>query len=416
MKDTPLSVRLRPEKLEEFIGQEHVLAQGKLLHRAIASKRIPSLILWGPSGCGKTTLGYIVAQQLNAKLHYLNAAFSSIAEVKGLIKQARTLYKEKNTPTVLFIDEIHRFNKTQQEILVPDTEEATIILIGATIYKPYFCLIPSIISRSLVAEFKPLNKEHILQILKQALTDKEKGLAGFGVAVTNKALEHIACICNGDARRALNALEIGVLSVSQTPQDKTFDLEAAKESIQKQLFYDRKSTYHYDTISALIKSIRGSDADSALYWLAKMIKSGEDQRFIARRLVILASEDIGNANPFALVLATSCVQAIEFVGPPESDLILAHATIYLATCAKSNACYKAINAVKEDLDLEETRQVPDHIKTQAKNYPYPHSFGGYVKQNYGAKKQYYFPTDSGDEKQIKIFFSYLKGEKNEEGK
>lgn len=408
-KQLPLAVRLRPRSLTQIVGQSHILGEGKLLQRAILAKRIPSLLLWGPTGCGKTTLGFLVAKDLDADFEYLNAAFSTTAAVKKIIEQAREKLEKNNRRTVIFIDEIHRFNKLQQEALVPDTELGYISLVGATIYKPYYYIIPSLISRSVVAEFKPLSKEDTITLLKRAITDKEEGLGNMNVDITNKALEYIAISASGDARKALTALEIGVLSSQPNQNNKIlFDLEVAKESIQKSIGYDRKDGYHYDTISAFIKSIRGSDPDSALYWLAKMIKAGEDPRFIARRLVILASEDIGNADSMALVLATSCFNAVEFVGSPESDLILAHTTTYLATAAKSNASYLALSRAKQDVEEEDTQEVPEHIKTNAKDYKYPHSFGGYVQQNYGAKKQYYFPTEFGQEKRIKDFLEELK--------
>jgi putative ATPase len=407
--DTPLALRLRPSTLGEFVGQKHILGEGKLLYRAIVSKRVPSLIFHGPAGCGKTTLGLIIAKNLEADFTYLNASYTNAPEVKKIILKAKDKLESQKRKTFLFIDEIHRFNKLQQESLVPDTENASITLIGATIYNPRYYLIPSLISRSIVAEFKPLTKEDIIFILKKALTDKEKGLGGLNIEVTDKALEYIAVLCGGDARKALASLEIGIFSTQPDEQEKiVFNLDVAKESIQKNLFYDKKDSYHYDTISAFIKSMRGSDIDSALYWLAKMIKSGEDPRFIARRMVILASEDIGNANPFALVLATSCFKAVEFVGAPESDLILAHAVIYLAASPKSNSACLAIEKAKQDVEEKETKEVPEHIKTHSQDYKYPHSFGGYVEQDYGAIGKYYFPKDIGEEKKIKEFLEHLK--------
>ncbi|MCM8819784.1 MAG: replication-associated recombination protein A [Candidatus Omnitrophica bacterium] len=405
--DLPLAVRLRPQSLNEFIGQEHILGRGKFLWRAIVSGRISSLILSGPSGCGKTSLGFIIAKELDADFQYLNAAFSSVEQVKKIILKSRQNLEKNKKKTVIFIDEIHRFNKLQQESLVPDTETGQIIFIGATIYNPFYYLIPSLISRSIVAKFKPLKKEDILVILKKALEDKERGLGKLEIEISQEALDYIATIASGDARKALTALEIGVFS-SQTQDGKIiFDIDVAKESIQKNIFYDKKDSYHYDTISAFIKSIRGSDPDSALYWLAKMLIAGEDPRFIARRLVILASEDIGNACTFALVLATSCFKAIELVGLPEAELILAQTTIYLASCPKSNSCYLAINSAKKDVEEKETKEVPEHLRTHSKDYKYPHKFGGYVEQDYGINKKYYFPKDIGEEKRIKEFLENL---------
>jgi len=411
--ELPLAVRLRPENLDEFIGQKQVLDKDKLLKRAIIAKRISSLILWGPVGSGKTSLGFIIAKELEADFEYLNAAFSSVGTLKKIIEKAKEK-TEKGKKTVIFLDEIHKFNKLQQEILVPDTETSKIILIGATIYNPYYYIISSLISRSLVTKFEPLSKEEVILLLKRALQDSNRGLGALDLKVTDEALEYLAIASGGDARSALGALEIGALSINLEKQTGAiFDLGVAKECIQKKNFYDRKDTYHYDTISAFIKSIRGSNVDSALYWLAKMLKSGEDPRFIARRLVILASEDIGNANPFALVLATSCFKAVEFVGLPEANLILAQATIYLATSIKSNASYLAIKTASEDVEKEETKQVPSHLKTHAKDYKYPHDFGGYVEQNYGVLKKYYFPKEIGEEKRIKEFLDLLHKRKEE---
>jgi len=409
MNDTPLAARLRPQNLDEFVGQKHILGEGKLLRRAIISKKVPSLVFYGPAGCGKTTLGLIIAHDLDSDFVYLNASFTSSPEVKKIILKAKNQLALTNRKTTIFIDEIHRFNKLQQESLVPDTENAHITLIAATIYNPRYYLIPSLISRSIVAEFKPLSKEDIIYILTRALQDKQQGLGALPIEVTDKALEYIAIACSGDARKALASLEIGIFSTVASEQGKiVFNLEVAKESIQKNIFYDKQDSYHYDTISAFIKSVRGSDVDGSLYWLAKMIKGGEDHRFIARRLVILACEDIGNANPFALVLATSCFKAVEFIGAPESDLILAEATIYLAASPKSNSAYMAIEKAKNDIEQETTKEVPSHIKTHSKEYQYPHNHGGFVQQDYGATHRYYFPKDIGEEKKIKEFLEQLK--------
>lgn len=405
----PLAVRLRPQSLEEFVGQTHILGEGKLLRRAILSRRVSSLIFYGPPGCGKTTLGLIVAKHLNVKYRYLNAAFSSVGEVKKILEEAREHLRRRGQKVLLFIDEIHRFNKLQQEALIPDTEQGTIIFVGATIYNPYYYLIPSLISRSIVARFKPLTTQEINFILKKACKDEKQGLGGLNIEIDNNALEYIAVNSSGDARKALTSLEIGVLTTPADSKGKIkIDLEVAKETIQKNIFYDKKDTYHYDTISAFIKSVRGSDPDSALYWLAKMLVSGEDPRFIARRLVILASEDIGNANPQALVVAASAFKAVEFVGMPEASLVLAQTTIYLASSPKSNASYKAYQKAVEDVEKEQTQEVPEHLKMHSKNYKYPHDFGGYVEQIYGGPRRYYFPSDRGEEKRIREFLKNLK--------
>ena len=416
--DMPLAARLRPKRLEELVGQEHILGEDKLLRRAILSKRIPPLLFYGPPGVGKTTLGFIIANSVEGEVKYINAAFSSVSEVKKILKEANERFSNEDTKTVLFIDEIHRFNKLQQEALIPDTETGTIIFIGATIYNPRYYLINSLISRSIVAQFKPLKKEHIIFILKRALQDKKAGLGSLPILITDKALEYIALNSSGDARSALNSLEIGALSTPRNDDGKIiFNLEVARETIQKNIFYDKKDRYHYDTISAFIKSVRGSDPDSALYWLAKMLSAGEDPRFIARRLVILASEDIGNANPQALVLAVSCFQAVEFVGMPEARLVLAQTAINLACSAKSNASYEALNKAAEDVEHDEAIEVPEHIKTHSSSYKYPHNYykndtiGGHIKQDYGAQKRYYFPKDIGNEAKLKQFLEHLRRQK-----
>ncbi|MBU1121090.1 MAG: replication-associated recombination protein A [Candidatus Omnitrophota bacterium] len=404
----PLAVRIRPQILEDFVGQQHILSQGSMLYRAIKSRRVPSFIFWGPPGCGKTTLGHIISREIGAEYKYLNAAFSSSAQVKKIIVDSRQLYDKQQQKTVIFVDEFHRFNKLQQEALVPDTEVGSIYFIGTTIHKPYHYVIPSLISRSIISEFKPLQVKDIIFVLNRALANEEKGLGKLGVEASLGAVEYIAANCGGDARSALTALELGVLSTVKNQQGKiVFDLESARQSIQRKTFYDKKGSYHYDTISAFIKSVRGSDVDSSLFWLAKMIKGGQDARFIARRLIILASEDIGNANPFALVLATNCFKSIEVVGPPEEDLILAQVTIYLASSPKSNTAYMAIKRAKDDAEHQEYSEVPKHLMNHSTNYKYPHSFGGYVKQDYGAPNSYYCPKDIGEEKKIKKFLEYL---------
>ncbi|MBU2101761.1 MAG: replication-associated recombination protein A [Candidatus Omnitrophica bacterium] len=408
--DTPLAVRMRPRTISEFVGQAQSMGEGKLLRRAIRAKRLPSVILWGPSGCGKTTLGILISQELGACFEYLNAAFATVTVVKRVIDAAKKVREAEGRKTCIFIDEIHRFNKLQQEALIPDTELGTISFVGATIYNPSYYLIPSLISRSVVAAFKPLSQDDLLVLMRRALSDNERGLGLSAVTIEPGALEYIATIASGDARRALNALEVGIVS---TPPDTrgqiVFTVAAAQESIQRNLFYDKKDTYHYDTISAFIKSIRGSDPDSALFWLAKMLAAGEDPRFIARRLVILASEDIGNAEPMALVLTTSCFKAVEFVGRPEADLNLAQTTIYCATCPKSNSATVALMKAKEDV-ARAPAEVPEHLKPHSKGYKYPHNFGGYVVQDYGGRNAYYTPTRAGYEKKIKEFLSNLREE------
>ncbi len=408
----PLAVRMRPQTLNEFIGQSHILGENCLLRRAIISKKVPSLIVWGPPGSGKTSLGLIISKKLDAEFQYLSAAFSSAAELKKIIKKAQERLRSQKQKTILFIDEIHRFNKLQQEILVPDTETSNIILIGATIYNPYYQIIPSLISRSIVSEFKPLTNKDIVLILNMAANNKDRGLGNSNLKISDEALEYIATASCGDARGALSALEIGTSSTEENSEGEVvLDLKVAKESIQKNFFYGRKEDHHYDTISAFIKSIRGSDADSALYWLVTMLKGGEDPKFIARRLIILASEDIGNANPFALVLATNCFKAVEFIGIPEAEIILSQVVIYLSTSVKSNSAYLAIKLANKSLAEQNTKEVPAHLKTHSKTYQYPHDFGGYVSQDYGANSQYYFPKNVGGERRIKDFLDQIKNKK-----
>lgn len=411
----PLAIRMRPQNLSEFTGQEHILGPNKILKRIITCGQIPSLLFYGPPGCGKTALGFIIANRIDAKFCYLNAAFTSTSQVKKILIEAKTRLKEKNQLTLLFIDEIHRFNKLQQETLVPDTESGDIAFIGATIYNPHYYLIPSLISRMVTARFKPLSRENIIRILKASLIDQKNGLGMKKVKITDKALNYLATMCSGDARKALNSLEIGALSTPANKENEIiFNLDTARESIQKKLVYDKKGGHHYDTISAFIKSVRGSDPDSALYWLAKMLLAGDDPRFIARRLIILASEDIGNANPFALVLANNCFQSVESVGMPEAKIPLAQTTIYLSCSPKSNSAYVAIEAAFKAVEKKETREVPEHIKTHAKEYKYPHlkqnetQIGGYLKQNYGAVDKYYFPLEAGEEKKLKKFLEKTK--------
>lgn len=419
-KVLPLAVRLRPRSLSEFVGQDHLLGEGKLLRRSIEADRLTSLIFWGPPGCGKTTLAEIISQKTKAKFIYLNGNFAGTPQIKKELAQAR-LRAKSNVRTVLFIDEIHRLNKLQQDSLVADTETSSIILIGATTYNPFFYINPALVSRSLICEFKPLKEEEILLILERALKDKERGLGSFKIKISSQALKFIAENSSGDARKALTALELGVLT---TPKDNAgvinFSLEVAKESIQfKPALYDKKGDYHYDVISAFIKSVRGSDIDSALYWLARMLYSGEDPRFIARRLVILACEDIGLADPFALVLATSGFKAVEFVGMPEAKIILSEVTIYLASAPKSNSSYQAIEKAFEDIEKLSLEEVPQHLKDahyssakkigRGRDYKYPHSFGGYVEQSYRERKnKYYFPKNIGKEAQIFKAYQELK--------
>jgi putative ATPase len=398
---TPLAFRMCPKSLEEYIGQEHILGEGRLLRRAIEADRVSSLILYGPPGTGKTALARVIASKTKSHFEWLNAATAGLDEIRKVIKSAR-IRKKEGIKTILFLDEIHRFNKLQQDALLPDVEEGNIVLIGATVENPFFYVNSALLSRSHVFELKPLTENDILRILDNALKDKERGFGNMKIKIHEDALSHIAKMSDGDARKALSALEIAVIT---TPADKegfiNITLKIVEESIQKKaIVYDKKGDQHYDTISAFIKSMRGSDPDAAIYYLAKMLYAGEDPRFIARRIVICASEDVGDADPMALLIATSALRAVEFIGMPEARIPLAQATIYICNAPKSNACYKAIEAAMADVEKEQTMVIPDHLKDShypgAKKlghgigYKYPHDYGGYVEQQYLQKKKKYY--------------------------
>jgi len=416
-----LAVRMRPRDISEFLGQRHLLGEGKILNRALKVGRISSLIFYGPPGTGKTCLALVIREKLNAYFVRLNAVASNVQEIRDVLRSAKYKLEQEGRKTILFIDEIHRFNKAQQDVLLPDIEMGNPILIGATTHNPFFALTPPLISRSLICEFKPLSEEDILLILKRALTDKERGLGNYKIKIENKVLQLFAQVSDGDARRALNALEIAVLT---TPEDKNgirkIDLKIAEDSIQKKaVLYDRDEDAHYDTISAFIKSMRGSDPDATLYWLAKMIYAGEDPRFIARRILIAAAEDVGNADPQALVIAQAACYAVEYLGMPEAKIPLAQAAIYVACAPKSNSCYMGIEKALEDVEKGKLLEVPQHLKDahykgakklgRGENYKYPHSYkGGWVQQDYLPEKlRYYFPKDSGYEKKIKEYLQKL---------
>jgi putative ATPase len=411
-QSSPLSVRMRPRTLEEYVGQEHILGPGKLLERSIKSDRITSLILYGPPGTGKTTLAFCICAKTKGVFERVNAVSSNVEDLRRIILGAKERRANSGNKTILFIDEIHRFNKAQQDVLMPDVEEGNIILIGATTHNPYFSLVSPLLSRSIVFELKPLTKENIVTILHRALEDSERGLGDLNIRAEQEALDFLAQISDGDARRALNALEVGCLTLSG--EEKRFTMEVAQESIQrKQVVYDHDEDGHYDTISAFIKSMRGSDPDAALYWLAKMIYAGEDPRFIARRICICASEDVGNADPQALVLANAALQIAEFVGLPEARIILAQATVYIACAPKSNASYLGIEKALDDVKNKKTMEVPEHLRDthykgakklgHGEGYKYAHNYEGhYVKQEYiPVQETYYEPTEEGFEKKIK---------------
>jgi len=420
-KDLPLAVRMRPAALDEFIGQQHIIGEGKLLKRSIDSDKITSLILYGPPGTGKTTLAHVISNITKSHFEQLNAVTSNVAEIREQIARAKQRRSSDGKRTILFIDEIHRFNKAQQDVLMPDIEDGNPILIGATVHNPFFAIVSPLISRSQIFELKSLSADDIKKILENALADKEKGLGRLKINMDTKALEHIAKVCDGDARKALNALEVGALTTGPKNGIIEFTLDVAQESIQKKaVLYDKDEDAHYDTISAFIKSMRGSDPDAALYWLAKMLYAGEDPRFIARRIVICAAEDVGNADPQAIVVANAAFQVSEFVGMPEARIPLAQATVYVACAPKSNAAYLGIEEALKDVEEGRTYEVPTHLKDASyqgakilghgENYKYAHDYDKhYVRQEYVAGgKKYYIPTEIGYEKRIKEWLEKLK--------
>jgi len=365
----PLATRMRPRSLEEFVGQEHILGPGKLLRRAIEADRLPSVIFSGPPGSGKTTLARVIAEMTHAKFIRISGVESNVAEMRRVIAGATNRLRTSGQRTILFIDEIHHFNKAQQDILLPDVEAGNLRLIGATTYNPFFYVNSALVSRSQVFRLEPLTVQQLEQLIDRALADEERGLGNYNVKIDKTARQHLAKLSDGDARKCLNALEIGVLT---TPPDSKgvirFTLAVAEESIQqKAVVYDRAGDAHYDTISAFIKSMRASDEKGAMYWLAKMLHAGEDFRFIVRRIVIFASEDIGLADPEALQLAIATQQAVEFVGMPEARIPLAHATAYMCRGPKSREAYDALNAATEKIEMEQTKRVPEHLKN--KHFP-----------------------------------------------
>ena len=413
--DMPLAARMRPETLEEYVGQTHLLGAGKVLRRALEADRLTSLILYGPPGCGKTALAFLIAARTQSHVERVNAVASNLEELRHIIESARFRRKSQGRRTLLFIDEIHRFNKAQQDVLMPEAEDGTLLLMGATTHNPFFSLVSPLLSRSIVAELQPLSQEELLVLMNRALTDSKRGLGHLPVDVDPDALKFLAQTADGDARRALNALEIAAVT---TPADEKGQIQItrkiAEESIQKKaVVYDRDEDAHYDTISAYIKSMRGSDPDAALYWLAKMIYAGEDPRFIARRLVICAAEDVGNADPQALLVATAAQQAVEFIGLPECRIPLAQATVYVATAPKSNASYMGLEEATEEVKKARTQEVPIHLKDahysgaerlgHGKGYKYAHSYPDHeVEQEYlPQKRRYYRPTNQGFEKEIR---------------
>src|SRR5271154_3040950 len=411
----PLAARMRPRNLAEYAGQSHILAPGQLLRRAIEADRIQSLIFYGPPGTGKTSLAQIIARQTKSKFERLSGVESNVADMRRVLSGAANRLENTGASTILFIDEIHRFNKAQQDVLLPDVESGVVKLIGTTTHNPFFFVNSPLVSRSQIFELRPLTEEDLFLLLQRALKDEERGLGYMKISADENALRHLAKISDGDARKALNALEIAALTTSPEKNGEVhLTLEVAEQSIQKKaVVYDGDGDAHYDTISAFIKSMRGSDPDAALYWLAKMIHAGEDPRFIARRIVICAAEDVGLADPMALVLANACLSASEFVGWPEARIPLADVTIYIATANKSNSAYLAIDAALADVKSGRTLAVPEHLRDShysgakklghGAGYEYAHEGENhFVAQDYlGADKIYYEPTEQGVEKKIK---------------
>ena len=437
----PLALRMRPRSLDEFVGQQHFLGEGKLLRRMLAADRLTSVIFYGPPGTGKTTLAEVIAHQTRRHFDRANAAAVGVREVRQLLDQARTRLGNDGRRTILFLDEIHRFNRAQQDVLLGDVERGIVTLIGATTENPFFSINSPLVSRSAIFQFQPLGEADIIALLKRAAGDEDRGYGKLTLTITDEALAHWASICDGDARRALTALEIAVLSSTpprpQAPADQpgspriataddpapppiVIDLPAAEQSIQqKALVYDGTGDEHYDVISAFIKSMRGSDPDAAVYWLARMLEAGEDPRFIARRIAIVASEDIGNADPRAISVAAAAYAVTERIGMPECQLTLSQAAIFMATCPKSNASAKAIWSAMKDVRDGRTIAVPPHLRDghyagakklgHAQGYEYAHdSETGIVDQDYlGADKCYYEPTEHGYEKRIGEYLKWV---------
>ncbi|GAA0779416.1 replication-associated recombination protein A [Clostridium subterminale] len=421
----PLAQRLKPSNLDEFVGQEHILAKDKLLYRSIKGDRITSLIFYGPPGVGKTSLAKIIAKTTKCNYVELNAVTSGIKDIKNVIDEAIKEISISGKKTILFIDEIHRFNKTQQDSLLPHVEKGIVTLVGATTENPFFEVNKALLSRSMIFKLEPLSRGNIVALLNKALTNKELGYGSINIKLYDEAKEFICDNSGGDGRRALNALELAVLTTNKN-EDGIIQItqDVVEECMQKkQVSYDKSGDYHYDIISAFIKSIRGSDPDAAVHYLARMLYSGEDPEFIARRIVISASEDIGNADPYALLIANAALNAVKFIGMPEARIPLAQAVTYLAGAPKSNAAYNAINLAFEDVENEDIGRVPLHLRgsnysgsnilNEGSKYKYPHDYENhYVRQQYMPKellkKKYYIPTSLGYEKRIKDRLDILK--------
>lgn len=426
-QEAPLAARIRPRTVEEIVGQEHILGKNKLLYRAIQADKLGSIIFYGPPGTGKTTIAKVIANTTSAEFTQINATIAGKKDMEEVVEQAKNNLGMYGKKTILFVDEIHRFNKGQQDYLLPFVEDGTLILIGATTENPYFEVNGALLSRSRIFELKPLNREDIKTILRRAVYDEERGMGAFCAEITEDALDFLADICNGDARTALNAIELGVMTTEPDEAGKiVVDMEVAQECIQRRVIsYDKTGDNHYDTISAFIKSMRGSDPDAAIYYLAKMLDAGEDIKFIARRIMICASEDVGNADPQALQVAVSAALAVERLGMPEARIVLGQAVTYVASAPKSNAAYVAIDQALEVVRQNQVSEVPMHLKDahykgaaklgHGVEYKYAHNYPNhYVKQQYLPDSLvgtvFYEPTENGYEKDIRDYLERIRKE------
>ena len=426
-QEAPLAARIRPRTVEEIVGQEHILGKNKLLYRAIQADKLGSIIFYGPPGTGKTTIAKVIANTTSAEFTQINATIAGKKDMEEVVEQAKNNLGMYGKKTILFVDEIHRFNKGQQDYLLPFVEDGTLILIGATTENPYFEVKGALLSRSRIFELKPLNKEDIKTILKRAVYDQDRGMGAFGGEITQDALDFLADVCNGDARTALNAIELGVMTTEPDEDGKiVVDMEVAQECIQRRVIsYDKTGDNHYDTISAFIKSMRGSDPDAAIYYLAKMLDAGEDIKFIARRVMICASEDVGNADPEALQVAVSAAMAVERLGMPEARIVLGQAVTYVASAPKSNAAYVAIDQALEVVRKHQVSDIPMHLKDahykgaaklgHGVEYKYAHNYPNhYVKQQYLPDSlvgtTFYEPTENGYEKVIREYLEKIRKE------
>jgi putative ATPase len=432
-REAPLADRMRPRTLDEFVGQDHILSQGKVLRQAIESDHLPSMILWGPPGSGKTTLAMIVATTTGAQFLAFSAVLSGVKEIKEVVQEAEEEWKYNKRRTILFVDEIHRFNKAQQDAFLPHVEKGTIILIGATTENPSFEVISPLLSRSKVFTLNPLTEKEVEVILSRALTDKERGLGKYQTAIEPEVIRGICQLADGDARAALNTLEMLVLTTSPDQEGiRQIKREDLKEILQRKAYlYDKSGEEHYNLISALHKSLRGSDPDAALYWLGRMLEAGEDPLYIARRMIRFASEDVGMADPQALQVAVAAQEAFHFVGLPEGNLALAQAAVYLATAPKSNALYTAFQGVQKEVRETENMPVPLHIRNPVtslmkdlgygKDYKYPHDYQDhFVEEEYLPEnlrgRTYYHPTEQGFEREIKKRLEFWRRKKGEKDK